>query len=72
MEEFRRNRLNELIVIIQTKFRCYIQRKRYLSLKRSQTIISRAWRAWRVSVYPKSNNKTTLKMFAIFKISHQN
>lgn len=51
MEEFRRNRLNELIVIIQTKFRSYIQRKRYLCLKNSQTVISRAWRAWRVSLH---------------------
>lgn len=49
MEEFRRNRLNDLIVIIQTKFRSYVQRKRYLCLKNSQIIISRAWRAWRVS-----------------------
>lgn len=50
LEEFRRNRLNELIVIIQTKFRSYIQRKRYLQLRESQIIISRAWRSWRVSV----------------------
>lgn len=48
MEEFRRNRLNQLIVIIQTKFRSYIHRKRYLRLKQSQIIISRAWRTKQV------------------------
>ncbi|XP_055322935.1 unconventional myosin-Ia [Sitodiplosis mosellana] len=47
MEEFRRNRLNELIVIIQTKFRSYIQRKRFMRLKQSQILIARTWRARR-------------------------
>ncbi|XP_031619986.1 unconventional myosin-Ia isoform X2 [Contarinia nasturtii] len=47
MEEFRRNRLNELIVIIQTKFRSYIQRKRFLRLKHCQITIARTWRAQR-------------------------
>lgn len=51
MEEFRRNRLNELIVIIQTKFRSYIQRKRFLQLKHSQIAIARRWRARRVSFH---------------------
>lgn len=50
MEEFRRNRLNELIVIIQTKFRSYFQRKQFIRLKQSQILIARTWRERRVSI----------------------
>lgn len=49
MEEFRRKRLDQLVIFIQTKFRTYINRKRFLQMKQSQIIISRAWRTWRVS-----------------------
>lgn len=52
MEDFRRNRLNSLIVLIQTKVRSYLHRKRFLQLRRSQIIIARVWRTWRVSWMP--------------------
>lgn len=50
LEEFRRNRLNHLIISIQTKFRSFVKRKKFLQMKRSQIIIARTWRTWRVSV----------------------
>lgn len=48
LEEIRRGRLNYLIIIIQSKFRSYVKRKKFLKLKRSQLIISRSWKVWRV------------------------
>lgn len=49
LEELRKDRLDELAVLIQTTFRCYWHRKRFLKMRHSQMIISSAWRTWRVS-----------------------
>lgn len=49
LEELRKDRLEELAVLIQTTFRCYWHRKRFLKMRHSQMIISSAWRTWRVS-----------------------
>lgn len=49
MEEFRRCRLQDLAVLIQTKYRSYWMRRRYLASRNSQIVIARAWRTWRVS-----------------------
>lgn len=51
LEEFRRNRLNHLMIIIQTNVRSFLKRKKFLQIKRSQIIIARTWRTWRVSVF---------------------
>lgn len=50
LNEFRNLRLNSLATLIQKTFRCYSQRRHYLRMKRSQTMISSAWRTWRVSL----------------------
>lgn len=50
LEEFRRNRLNQLMITIQTNVRSFLKRKKFLQMKRSQIIIARTWRTWRVSV----------------------
>lgn len=51
LEELRKKRLDYLAIYIQKTFRCYSMRKHFLNLKRSQIIISSAWRTWRVSIY---------------------
>nr|CAD7397184.1 unnamed protein product [Timema cristinae] len=49
LEEFRRVRLEDLAVLIQKLWRGYRQRKKFLLMKRSQTIIASAWRSWRLA-----------------------
>lgn len=49
LEELRKDRLDELALMIQTTFRGYWHRKRFLKMRHSQTIIASAWRTWRVS-----------------------
>lgn len=48
LEEFRRERLNYLVIIIQSTFRSHVKRKHFLQLKRSQIVIARTWRSWKV------------------------
>lgn len=54
LNEFRNLRLNSLATLIQTTFRCYSQRSHFQKMRRSQIMISSAWRTWRVS-FPKFN-----------------
>lgn len=49
LEELRKDRLDELAVSIQTTFRGFWHRKRFLKMRHSQMIIASAWRTWRVS-----------------------
>lgn len=49
LNEFRNLRLNSLATLIQKTFRCYSQRSLFRRMKRSQMMISSAWRTWRVS-----------------------
>ena len=49
LNEFRNLRLNSLATLIQKTFRCYSQHRHFLRMKRSQIMISSAWRTWRVS-----------------------
>lgn len=51
LEQFRRLRISELAVLIQTMFRMYHARKRFQRMRHSQMIISSAWRTWRVSSF---------------------
>lgn len=48
LEEFRRQRLNDIAVIIQCIWKRYNQRKKFLIVRRSQIIIARTWRLYRV------------------------
>ncbi|XP_046683556.1 LOW QUALITY PROTEIN: unconventional myosin-Ib-like [Homalodisca vitripennis] len=48
LEEFRRERLEDLATLIQKIWRGYRQRKDFLRRRRSQIIIAAAWRSWRV------------------------
>lgn len=50
LNEFRNLRLNSLATLIQKTFRCYSQRRHYQKMRRSQIMISSAWRTWRVSL----------------------
>ncbi|XP_054257245.1 unconventional myosin-Ib-like, partial [Macrosteles quadrilineatus] len=47
LEEFRRERLEDLATLIQKIWRGYRERKHFLRKKRSQIIIAAAWRSWR-------------------------
>ncbi|KAI8119708.1 Unconventional myosin-Ib [Lucilia cuprina] len=47
LEQFRRARMNELAVLIQTTFRMYKERRLFLRMRESQIVISSAWRTWR-------------------------
>lgn len=49
LNEFRNLRLNSLATLIQKTFRCYSQRAYFVRMRRSQMMISSAWRTWRVS-----------------------
>jgi myosin heavy subunit len=49
LEEFRRERLEDLAVLLQKMWRGYKQRKEFLLKKHSQIVIASAWRSWRVS-----------------------
>ncbi|XP_029406672.2 unconventional myosin-Ia isoform X2 [Bactrocera dorsalis] len=46
LEQFRRERINELAILIQTKFRMYVARKHFMRMRQSQIIIASAWRTW--------------------------
>lgn len=56
LEQFRRERINELAILIQTKFRMYVARKHFLRMRQSQIIIASAWRTWRVSKFCANDN----------------
>lgn len=60
LNEFRNLRLNSLATLIQKTFRRYSQRIHFTKMKRSQMIISSAWRTWRVS-----RHFITLSSFAL-------
>ncbi|GFG33445.1 hypothetical protein Cfor_10035, partial [Coptotermes formosanus] len=47
LEEFRRERLEDLAVLLQKVWRGYRQKKEFLLKKRSQVVIASAWRSWR-------------------------
>ncbi|KAL1132716.1 hypothetical protein AAG570_010668 [Ranatra chinensis] len=47
LEEFRRERLEDLATLLQKMWRGYRERKLFLKKKRSQIIIASAWRSWR-------------------------
>ncbi|XP_065371368.1 unconventional myosin-Ib [Calliphora vicina] len=47
LEQFRRGRMNELAVLIQTTFRMYKDRRLYLRMRESQIVIASTWRTWR-------------------------
>ena len=49
LEELRKERLDDLALLIQTSVRGYFHRKRFLKMRNSQRIIASAWRTWRVS-----------------------
>lgn len=48
LEEFRRERLEDLATLMQKIWRGYRERKNFLKKKHSQIIIASAWRSWRV------------------------
>lgn len=48
LNEFRNHRLNSLATLIQKTFRCYSQRLFFHKMRKSQIVISSAWRTWRV------------------------
>ncbi|KAL1516445.1 hypothetical protein ABEB36_000361 [Hypothenemus hampei] len=47
LEEFRRNRLNDLALAIQKIWRGHNQKRKFKKIRRSQMIIASAWRSWR-------------------------
>ncbi|KAF6206264.1 hypothetical protein GE061_017493, partial [Apolygus lucorum] len=47
LEEFRRERLEDLATMMQKTWRRYHTRKNYLKMRHSQIIIASAWRSWR-------------------------
>ncbi|XP_033606436.1 unconventional myosin-Ia isoform X2 [Cryptotermes secundus] len=47
LEEFRRERLEDLAVLLQKIWRGHRQRKEFLLKKNSQVVIASAWRSWR-------------------------
>ncbi|XP_024083277.1 unconventional myosin-Ia isoform X2 [Cimex lectularius] len=47
LEEFRRERLEDLAVLMQKTWRGYRERRIFLKKKHSQIIIASAWRSWR-------------------------
>ncbi|XP_066902706.1 unconventional myosin-Ib isoform X2 [Halyomorpha halys] len=47
LEEFRRERLEDLATLMQKTWRGYRERKVFLKKKESQIIIASAWRSWR-------------------------
>lgn len=49
LNEFRNLRLNSLATLIQKTYKCYSQKTHFQTMRKSQIIISNAWRAWRVS-----------------------
>ncbi|XP_050303869.1 unconventional myosin-Ib [Anthonomus grandis grandis] len=47
LEDFRRNRLQDLALLIQKTWRGHVLKKRYRKMRDSQMIIASAWRSWR-------------------------
>lgn len=50
LEGFRRARLNDLACLVQTVWRGWVRRRRFVRLRHSQMVIASAWRTWRVSL----------------------
>lgn len=50
LEEYRRQRLNDIATIIQSIWRKFSARKKFLRMRRSQIIIATAWRIYKVRV----------------------
>lgn len=48
LEEYRRHRLHDIATIIQTVWRSYYQRKKFLKLRKSQIVLSAAWKMFKV------------------------
>ncbi|KAG5671774.1 hypothetical protein PVAND_001951 [Polypedilum vanderplanki] len=69
LNEFRNHRLNSLATLIQKAFRRYSQRKLFLRMKRSQIIISSAWRTWRECwAIPVSERK---HLWGLYKVARE-
>ncbi|PSN37292.1 Unconventional myosin-Ib [Blattella germanica] len=51
LEEFRRERLEDLAMLLQKMWRGFRQRKEFLLKRKSQIIIASAWRSWRECRY---------------------
>lgn len=51
LEEYRRQRLNDIAVIIQCIWKRYNERKKFLQLRRSQIMVARVWRSQRVKYW---------------------
>ncbi|CAB3388404.1 Hypothetical predicted protein [Cloeon dipterum] len=47
LEEFRRQRLEDLAALVQKMWRGYRCRQRYILMRQSQIVIASAWRSWR-------------------------
>ncbi|KAF2367453.1 Myosin head motor domain [Trinorchestia longiramus] len=47
LEQYRRERLEGLAVMIQAVWRCFVQRRRYSDVRRAQLVIATAWRRHR-------------------------
>lgn len=50
LEEFRKVRLNDLAILVQSSFRKYRAQVQWKRIRRSQIIISRFWRYWKVNI----------------------
>lgn len=47
LEEFRRERLNELAILIQKTWRGYVMRERFLRMRESQVVLSSNYKCWK-------------------------
>ncbi|XP_059485076.1 unconventional myosin-Ia-like isoform X4 [Neocloeon triangulifer] len=78
LEEFRRQRLEDLAASVQKMWRGYRCRQRYLLMRQSQIVIASAWRSWRVrvTVYEWQIGKTRLfkgkkNLFCLYRVARE-
>ena len=68
LEEFRRERLDELATIIQKLWRGYHTRQKWVKLHKSQIVISTCWKQWKDKSHVEEMKQTRVQNGAAFVI----
>ncbi|XP_059485085.1 unconventional myosin-Ia-like isoform X5 [Neocloeon triangulifer] len=72
LEEFRRQRLEDLAASVQKMWRGYRCRQRYLLMRQSQIVIASAWRSWREWQIGKTRLfKGKKNLFCLYRVARE-
>ncbi|CAB3380151.1 Hypothetical predicted protein [Cloeon dipterum] len=72
LEEFRRQRLEDLAALVQKMWRGYRCRQRYILMRQSQIVIASAWRSWREWQIGKTRLfKGKKNLFCLYRVARE-